>query len=138
MDNNSRHRTPGLALGYQDLRVWQAAADLATECYVRTAAFPAAERFGLAAQMRRAAVSVVSNIAEGHGRRSRPAFVHFLGIARGSLNELEAQALLAVRLNLMSPVDAALMAELCDGTARMLHGLQAALREQRSSRAAQT
>src|SRR5688500_7328075 len=88
--------------GYQDLRVWQVAVDLAAECYIRTASFPDRERFGLIAQMRRASVSVVSNIAEGHGRDAAGAFVNHLSIARGSTKELEAQAVLAVRLGFVA------------------------------------
>ncbi|HEU5185150.1 MAG TPA: four helix bundle protein [Gemmatimonadaceae bacterium] len=74
---------------YRELRVWQRAITLANDCCAVADALPAAERFALAAQMRRAAVSIPANIAEGYGRNGRAAYVHHLGIARGSLYELE-------------------------------------------------
>ena len=73
---------------HHELRVWRDAIDLVAKLYVLTAGFPADERFGLTAQMRRAAVSVPSNIAEGAARGSRKDFLRFLMIARGSLSEL--------------------------------------------------
>jgi four helix bundle protein len=74
---------------YRDLIAWQRGMDLAVEVYEATTDWPDAERFGLISQIRRAAVSIPSYIAEGHGRRSDPEFRHFLGIAHGSLCELE-------------------------------------------------
>jgi len=84
---------------HQKLEVWQAAMQLVTEIYRLTADFPDSERFGLISQMRRAAVSVPSNIAEGAARGSTADFIRFLYIARGSLSELETQLLLAAQLN---------------------------------------
>jgi len=77
------------------LRVWQDSMALARRVYELTSAFPADERFGLVAQMRRCAVSVPSNIAEGAARSSRKEFMHFLHVARGSLSELDTQLRLA-------------------------------------------
>ena len=114
--------------GYQNLRVWQAAVDLATQCYLMTAAFPAWERFGLSAQMRSAAVSVVSNIAEGHGRGTKRAFANFLSIANGSLKELESQIILAQRMNFINDHDGMRLLDLCSVTGGMLHGLRRSLR----------
>ena len=114
--------------GYQNLRVWQAAVDLATQCYLATARFPAWERFGLAAQMRSAAVSVVSNIAEGHGRGTKRAFANFLSIANGSLKELESQIILAGRMTFIDEHDSARLLDLCSATGGMLHGLRRSLR----------
>ncbi|HEV3260843.1 MAG TPA: four helix bundle protein [Gemmataceae bacterium] len=82
---------------FKDLIVWQKAILFAKEVYCLTKCFPGDERFGLTAQVRRAAVSVPSNIAEGHSRQGRE-FAHFLSIARGSLAEVESQLLLAVEL----------------------------------------
>lgn len=80
------------------LRVWQEAMGLATRLYRLTETFPADERFGLISQVRRAAVSVPSNIAEGAARGTRKEFVRFLVIARGSLSELDTQLRVAQNL----------------------------------------
>src|SRR5690348_13664063 len=84
---------------FTDLRVWQSAMDLAIEVYQQTSAFPRDEIYSLTQQMRRAAVSVPSNIAEGKGRKSRKEFQQFLFHARGSLLELQTQVMIAQRLN---------------------------------------
>ena len=84
---------------YRDLIAWQKAMILAEEVYRVTKGFPDEERFGLVSQMRRAAVSVPSNIAEGFGRAQRLDFRRFLEIAKGSLFELQTQAELARRLS---------------------------------------
>ena len=86
---------------YKELIAWQKAMDLVVEVYRATAAFPADERFGLTIQIRRAAVSVPSNIAEGQGRGPGQDFIRFLCIARGSLQEVDTQLLLAVRLGFL-------------------------------------
>jgi four helix bundle protein len=83
---------------YRDLKVWQRSIDLAEEIYRLTAAFPASEVYGLSSQMRRAAVSIASNIAEGWGRRSRREYSKFVLIARGSNDELQTQLVIAARL----------------------------------------
>ncbi|MBL8311627.1 MAG: four helix bundle protein [Burkholderiales bacterium] len=85
---------------HRDFPVWKAAMDLAESVYDLSAAFPGDERYGLTSQIRRAAVSVPSNIAEGAGRSSTGELAHFLGIALGSLAELETQIELAVRLTM--------------------------------------
>lgn len=87
---------------YRDLRVWQEARKLVSHVYRATAAFPKHELFGLTSQMRRAAISVPCNIAEGHGRRSTADRIHFLVIARGSLFELETQAIITADLEYLS------------------------------------
>src|SRR5574341_119035 len=84
---------------YRDLLVWQKAMLLAKEIYLLTSKFPAEEKFGLTAQMRRAAVSVPSNIAEGHARQGTKEYLQFLSHAGGSLAELDTQTLLAINLN---------------------------------------
>ena len=83
---------------YRELVVWEKARRLAVSVYRNTRAFPRGEMFGLTQQMRRAAVSVVSNIAEGHGRRSARNILSFLAISRGSLLELETQVVIATDL----------------------------------------
>ena len=91
---------------HQQLRVWQEAMDLVVAIYSMTSSFPSVERYGLASQMQRAAVSVPSNIAEGAARGSKPDFLRFLHIARGSLSELETQCQIAQRLGYMNDISA--------------------------------
>lgn len=88
-----------MVLSYRELLVWQKAKSLAVHVYNATESFPRSEIYGLTSQARRAAVSVVSNIAEGQGRLTSNEFLHFLGIARGSLHELEAQLTIALDLD---------------------------------------
>jgi len=96
---------------YRQLTVWHAAMDLAETTYHVTGDYPGDERFGLIAQMRRTAVSVPSNIAEGCGRRTRGELRQFLGIALGAIHELDTQVMLSTRLgylDLDSPIAASL------------------------------
>ena len=83
---------------HRDLRVWRDGIDLVKQVYEITRQFPEEERFGLIAQMRRAAVSIPSNIAEGAARNSRADFARLVAIARGSVAELETQSIIAVQL----------------------------------------
>jgi len=87
---------------YQDLIAWQKAKAFATAIYCATESFPKTEIYGLTSQLRRAAVSVASNIAEGQGRLTKGEFCHFLGQARGSLLELETQMSIASDLNYLT------------------------------------
>ena len=87
---------------YQDLLVWQKAMEYAEICCELTKHFPREETFGLSSQLKRAFVSIPSNISEGHGRISLGEYIHFLGIAQGSLRESETQIILAVRLKFIS------------------------------------
>ena len=91
---------------YRDLLIWQKGMALAKQIYAMTRAFPGDERYGLTAQMRRAVVSVPSNIAEGQARHGRRGFVQFLSHAEGSLAELDTQLTLAVELGYCHPSDA--------------------------------
>ncbi len=115
--------------GYKDLRAWQAAMDLVELSYALARQMPAFERYGLAQQMRRSAVSVPSNIAEGHGRLHRAEFVHHLSIASGSLRELETQVLIARRLGYGKPGEIDRCLELIDGVGRMISGLIRRIRQ---------
>jgi len=83
---------------FRELNVWKEAMEIATNIYKITADFPAEEKFGITNQIRRAAVSIASNIAEGAGRNSDKSFVQFLGIAFGSANELITQLMISNRL----------------------------------------
>lgn len=85
---------------YRDLIVWQKAMTLVEGVYRLTEAFPTREQFGLTSQMRRAAVSIAANIAEGHARATRKDYNHFISIAQGSLAEVETYLILAGRLKL--------------------------------------
>jgi len=108
---------------YRDLEVWQKSRKLATHIYRRTAKFPRIEWHGLVQQMRRAAVSVASNIAEAHGRSSSRERAKFLGIARGSLLELETQTFIAGDLGFVSERQTEIIVDACNEVARQLNGL---------------
>jgi four helix bundle protein len=110
------------------VRVLKAAEDLAVEVYRVTGAFPSVERFGLTSQMRRAAVSVGSNIAEGCGMHGDRAFVAYLHRSLGSGHELEFQARLAVRLGYANAADLDGLAKLITSVCKMLSRLIVALR----------
>jgi four helix bundle protein len=92
-----------VARSYRELLAWQKAKALAARIYQATEQFPKPETYGLTSQIRRAAVSVPSNIAEGQGRLTPGEFCHFLGQARGSLLELDTQLAIAVDLNYLQP-----------------------------------
>ena len=113
---------------YQDLVVWQKAMALAKEIYLVTKQFPADERFGLVSQMRRAAVSVPSNIAEGQGRLTPGEFRQFLGQARGSLYEVETQAQLSADFDLIQPTQLNSLIQLTTEVSRLLNGLLKSLK----------
>jgi four helix bundle protein len=116
---------------YRDLQVWHKAMDLVESAYRATSSFPTAERYGLVSQIRRASISVVSNIAEGHAR-SRGDFVRFLYMAAGSLTELETQIELSIRLQLMSNDQARPVLQICDDVGRMVGSLRRRIQARRS------
>lgn len=109
---------------------------LAKEVYRQTAALPKSEIFGLQSQMRRAAVSVPSNIAEGHGRLSDHLLRIFLAQARGSLYELETQIQLCQDLDFIQPANAQALFERCNEVARMINGLLKSLKPKDAKQAA--
>lgn len=125
---DTKFRRPERIESFKDLEVWQVARRLANETYRLTEGFPKREWYGLASQMRRAAVSVVSNIAEGFSRRTLPDYVHFLATARSSATELEAQTSIAVDRGYLSEGDARLLAELIGSVQRMCWKLEEKLR----------
>ena len=108
---------------FRDLLVWQKGMQLARVVYKKTTDFPKSELFGITNQMRRASLSVPSNIAEGHGRLSDGSLRVFLGQARGSLYELETQIELACDLKYLQTKDAKELLELSREVGRMLNGL---------------
>ena len=112
---------------YQDLIAWQKAKAFAAEVYRATELFPKAEIYGLTSQLRRAAVSVASNIAEGQGRLTKGEFCHFLGHARGSLLELETQLAIALDLHFLSNDECTKLTEQSSEVRRLLNGLIGAM-----------
>lgn len=112
---------------YQDLDVWQEAMALAEQAYALSRSFPADERFGMTAQIRRAAVSVSSCIAEGHARYSSRDFARFLAMAAGSATEVETQFILASRLGFIEHGEIQPLIERTQRIGRMLRGLHNAL-----------
>ena len=108
---------------YQDLIVWQKAISLVTEIYTLTAQFPGHEIYGLSSQLRRASVSIPSNIAEGHGRATRGEFNQFLGHARGSLCEVQTQIFIAHKLGYITGKQEQAVIALTDELGRILNGL---------------
>jgi four helix bundle protein len=108
---------------YRDLKVWQEAMVLAVQAYSITAAFPREEVFGMTSQIRRAATSVATNIAEGYGRNNTGSYVYFLKVSQGSLKELETLLLICDRVSLAPTSDVAQLLVLCDGLGKMLRSL---------------
>jgi len=110
--------------GYRDLRAWQHAMGLVTEIYRITRTFPKEEVYGLTSQLRRAAVSISSNLAEGHGRNSRNEFRQFIGQARGSLSEVETQLEIGANLGYVTQDVAGALMEQAGAVGKMLTGLR--------------
>ena len=108
---------------YRDLVAWQRSIELVTEIYLSTRSFPDNERFGLTAQIRRAAVSIPSNIAEGQGRCTTGEFRQFLGHARGSLWEVETQLVIARNLGFLHKQTDRVLFERVAEIGRILNGL---------------
>jgi len=117
-----------MSLSYRDLRVWQKSMKLVVDVYLATQSFPKHEIYGLVSQMRRAAVSIPSNIAEGKGRLTDRDRSHFFSQARGSLLELETQILIANELNYLPSEESRTLMALSGETGRMLNALVASIR----------
>lgn len=113
---------------YKDLKVWQEAMALAEGAHRVTARLPRSQVGALAEQIFRSAISVPANIAEGYGRKSTSSYVQFLKIARGSLNELETQILLAQRLRLVDSTQIETLLSRVEAISKMLNGLIRSLR----------
>ena len=106
--------------GYEELTVWQRGMELVAECYRLSTTFPRQEQFGLTIQLRRAAISVPANIAEGNGRWHRKEYLHHLSIARGSLNEAETLLKVAIRLGYATTERVSEALRLAEEISRML------------------
>ncbi|MEM7626323.1 MAG: four helix bundle protein [Planctomycetota bacterium] len=109
---------------YRDLEVWQTSIEEVEEIYRLVKVFPEDERFALTLQMRRAVISVPSNIAEGYGRNTRKEYLRHLAIANGSLKEVETQLIIAGRLGYVSRDDAAKAWSLLQSVGKMLTALR--------------
>ena len=114
---------------YRDLLIWQRGMDLAAACYRIAGALPDTERFGLSGQLRRAAVSIPANIAEGYGREIDGPFAQHLRIAQGSLKELETHLLLIERLDLGAGMALSETLTQCDELGRMIRSMIRTLKD---------
>jgi four helix bundle protein len=113
---------------FRNLTVWKRPVAMPLEIYELTSSFPGSERFGLTNQLRRASVSVASNIAEGYGRTTKGEYVQFLGHARGSNSEIETQLVIAKGLGFGSKPLLQMTEKLCNEVGRMLGALMKSLR----------
>ena len=121
--------------GFEDLRIWQVAHDLALQGYQATVKFPASEVYGLTNQIRRAVAAVGANIAEGYGRFSRPEYVHFMYIARGSLMETKSFIYLARDMGYMDASAASTLLDSIDRLGVKLNNTIAAMKRAQSRKA---
>jgi four helix bundle protein len=112
---------------YSELIAWQKAMDLTQETYTATGRFPKEEIYGLTSQLRKAVVSIPSNIAEGQGRKSTNEFLHHLSIAYGSLMEVETQILIAERLVYLDRQSVERLMECAAEVGRLINGLSNSL-----------
>jgi four helix bundle protein len=118
---------------YQDLHVWQNGMDLTEQVYQLTQDFPKEESYGLTSQIRRAAISIPANIAEGWGRQTSKEFQQFLRVAQGSLRELETHLLLALRLGLARDDQVQPLLQMCRVIGKQLISLQRSLSTKKRS-----
>lgn len=122
-------------MSFRNLRVWQAGVRFVVQIYRVTRTFPPDERFGLTSQLRRAAISLPANIAEGHGRISSGEWIQFLGIARGSAYEIETQLVIAHELGLLDEPTHRELTNAISGIARgLIRLIEAAQRHRKPNR----
>ncbi len=114
---------------YQDLEVWQKAINLVILCYQISKSFPKNETYGLISQLQRAAVSIPTNIAEGHARQSSKEFLHFISISYGSLAELETLILIAYRLDYIDDKQSKQLMNKTTEIGRMINGLRKSIKK---------
>ena len=127
--NSSRRGIEDIRGSFRSLIVWQRAVELSLAVYKATARFPSSEKFGLTSQLRRAAVSVASNIAEGYGRSTKGEYILFLGHARGSNCELQTQLVIANALEMGSDDTMERATDLSNEVGRMLVVMMSELRK---------
>jgi four helix bundle protein len=118
-----------LLAGYQDLKVWQVGIQITRSVYLITADFPDEEKYGLTSQLRRCAVLIPSNIAEGHSRESKRELARFVSIAKGSLAELETQLIIAKELGFGDQTQIDQLLDTLQEEGRMLTGLRRSLNQ---------
>jgi len=121
---------PGVQ-SYRELLVWQKSIDLCENCYRFTSRLPKEEVYGLSSQIRRASVSVPSNIAEGFARENKGTFVHHLRISQGSLKELETQLVICQRVGLATDRDVGPLLSIADEVGKMIRSLVRSLQDSR-------
>lgn len=124
----------GSVKSYRDLEVWKRAVDWAVKTYMASRHFPPDERFGLTSQLRRAAVSVASNIAGGAARTGPGEYLHGISIANGSLAEAETQLVLATRLGMLTTAEMNALLREAETISKMLAGLKRSLQSKPRSR----
>ena len=134
MSDNRELESAPRTKSYRDLIVWQRSIQLVKKVYEITRTFPADERFGLVSQMRRASVSISSNIAEGQARRTRGEFINFISQAEGSTAELDTQFIIACELSFVSEQSRQEIPGLIDEVSRMLNALRRSLSPQLATR----
>jgi four helix bundle protein len=122
-----------MGMSFKQLVVWQRAVELSLATYKLTSGFPKSEQFGLTNQLRRAAVSIASNIAEGNGRSTTGEYLQFLGHARGSISELQTQLVISEALQFGSEDSLKAATCLSEDVSRMLNALIQKLRDKQSS-----
>ena len=108
---------------FKDLRIWQKGMEIAEQCYFITKLFPQDELYGMVQQIRRSAVSIPANIAEGYGRRYKREYLRFLNIAQGSINELETHLILSKRLKLCPEKEVEMILTLLKQKSKMIISL---------------
>ena len=113
---------------FRELRIWQAAMDLVENIYLLTRSFPKQETYGLTSQLQRAAVSIPSNIAEGHAREHLKEYLHHLSMAQASLAELETQLEIALRLEYLTAGQLKELMDECSSLGKQTYSLRNALR----------
>jgi len=127
-------RAKSVINSYRDLAIWQRSMMLAEMSYRLSVRLPSEEKYGLVTQIRRAAVSIPANIAEGHGRESTGSFIQFLRISQGSLKELETHLLLTERLGLAANEQLQPLLAECDEIGRMLRALIRSLQDRANAK----
>jgi len=119
--------------GFRELEVWRRAISLVEHCYRVTMLFPKSELYGITGQLRRAAISIAANVAEGHSRRTTRAFLNHVNIALGSQGEVETLLEIAERLGYLAPDEKRRLTNEVNEVARLLHGLRNGLESKLAS-----